>query len=390
MTESTARADRPSLAAFAHYLLSQQTTITEQWLLIVRRDTQIETADRMPTPELVDHLPRLLQELCEFLRTRDVGNLTGGTRRDASHHGELRWRDGYKIDELVRELEVFRQLVSASAFHFRDIDAAFKGGLEVSASALIQQFFAEVNVQSVKQFVNEQQNVTRSCVQDLADVQQQLGRVQTELAQARDAQQRAASVVAYELRRFLERHARSPGAAEASPAMATLVEQLSEYVELTETQEPLTDGSFDPRALFSEIVATCKPLADAKGLRLLTECLTAPETVRGERLRIKKIAQLLLEDAIDHTPSGRVLFAFSFPDSEHWTIKVTDTGPALDAQDSAQLLQGGAPAGDLSHARGMILSMVKDLAKALHASLQTTTQVGVGTRTEVSFPRLTG
>ena len=72
MTEPTPPAERPTLARYAEYLAGQQTTITDQWLLTVRRDTQIETADRIPTPQLVDHLPRLLRELCDFLRTRDL------------------------------------------------------------------------------------------------------------------------------------------------------------------------------------------------------------------------------------------------------------------------------------------------------------------------------
>ena len=73
MSEGVPNPQRISLAGFADYLANQRTTIMEQWLLVVRRDTQIETADRMPQHELVDHLPGLLQELCDFLRARFTG-----------------------------------------------------------------------------------------------------------------------------------------------------------------------------------------------------------------------------------------------------------------------------------------------------------------------------
>jgi len=388
MTEPTPPAEPLTLARFAEYLASQQSVITDRWLLTVRRDTQIETADRIATPELVDHLPRLLQELCSFLRTRDVENLTGDARRDASEHGVLRWRDGYKIDELVRELEAFRQLVASSVFHYRDANSAFDGRLEVSASALVNQFFAEITVVSVRRFMQEQQQFTRSCLQDLAQVREQLGRLTADLNHARDAQHRATTVVANELRVFLESQRPPKGVTESTSRLATFVEQLLEYAELSTIQRTSAVESFDPRVLFSEIVGTCKPVAEAKGLQLLTDCLTAPASVVGNHAIIKKIAQLLLENALEHTQSGQVSFAFSFPDAERWGIKVTDTSPGLSGADSAQLFGVNPIATDASADRGLGLAMARELAKSVGASFQSTTQIGLGTRLEVSLPKL--
>jgi signal transduction histidine kinase len=386
MSELVIPDERPSLAGFADYLANQQTVITDQWLLTVRRDTQIETADRIPTSELVDHLPRLLQELCLFLRTRDVDDLTGDARRDAAEHGVLRWRDGYKIDELVRELEAFRRLVAAAVFRYRDVNTAFNGLLEVSASALVQQFFAEITIASVKRFMDEQQQFTRSNLQNLAQIQEQLGRVTAELGQARDAQHRATTVVANELRVFLESQRQPKEATQATSRLAAFVEQLLEYAELSGIQQPPGE-SFDPRVLFSEIVAECKPIAEAKGLRLLTDCLRAPTTVVGNRARIKKIAQLLLRNAIEYTPKGQVSLAFSSPDAERWAIQVGDTGPGLSEADSAQLFNSDPIATDGSADRGLGLAMARELAKSVGASFNSITQAGLGTHLEVSIPK---
>jgi hypothetical protein len=387
MTESTIPPERSTLAGFARFLASQQTVITDQWLLTVRRDTQIETADRIPTPELVDHLPRLLRELCDFLRTRDVDNLTGGARRDASEHGELRWQDGYKIDELVRELEALRRLAAASVFQYRVIDSAFHGPLEVSATVLIHQFFAEITVASVRQFMQQQQKITRSCVQELADAQQQLGRVSADLAQSRDAQHRTATIVAHGLRDFLRIQPLPLDSTEASSRLAMFARQLLDYAELNVRQDAPGQEPFDPRELFSEVVATYKPIANAKGLQLLAECLTAPAAVLANRARIRKISELLLENAIEYTHSGRISFAFVFSEADRWLVKIRDTGPGLNEQDSAQLHADNPPGTELSPGRGLSLSIVKDLARSVGGSMQTMTQTGVGTQVEVSFPR---
>jgi len=193
--------------------------------------------------------------------------------------------------------------------------------------------------------------------------------------------------VANELRVFLESQRRPDAATPATSRLAVFVEQLLEYAELSGTQQ--TPGeSFDPRVLFSEIVAACKPVAEAKGLQLLTDCLTAPTSLLGNRARIKKIAQLLLENAIDYTPEGQVSFGFNFSDGDRWAIKVGDTSPGLSEADSAQLFNGDPIATDASADRGLGLAMARELAKSIGASFHTMTQAGRGTHLEVSIPKM--
>jgi signal transduction histidine kinase len=375
MTEAVPHPQRVSLAGFAEYLATLQTAILEQWQLIVRRDAQIETADRLPHQELVDHLPRLLRELCDFLRARDADILTGAALRDATTHGELRWQDGYRIDELLRELEAFRQLVSSAAFRYREAHPDFRGTLEASAHGLIQQFFAEITVASARQFMNEQQHAARASIDALAMSQQELGRANMKLERALKERHLASTIVARELRQLLRRLPQTDPVAGAAQALHSFVEQLVEYAELSGGGVQPQRQLFDPRALFSEIVAVHKPAIEARGLRLLTECATAPAAIQGDRARIRRIAEILLQAAIQATASGQISFAFTFSAEPRWTITVSDSS------------SGSSPDAEGLPVRGIALAIAEELISLLGGSLNTEVQSGVGVRAEVTLPR---
>jgi signal transduction histidine kinase len=379
MNDAAPNPQRVSLAGFAEYLARQQTAILEQWQLTVRRDTQIETADRLPHQELVDHLPRLLRELCEFLHARDVDILTGEARRDAANHGELRWRGGYRIDELLRELEAVRQLVFAAAFRYREAHPDFKGTLEASAHALCQQFFAEITVASARQFMDEQQNAARVSTDAVAMSRQELGRATMKLGRALKERHLASTIVARELRQLLQRLPRTDPVAGVAQALQSFVEQLVEYAELSGGSVRPQREVFDPRALFSEIVAAHKSAIEARGVRLLTECVTAPAAVQGDRTRIRRIAGILLDAATEATASGRISFAFIFSAAPRWTIAVSDTSPGLSA-DASQEAEG-------LPVRGITQAIAEELVSLLGGSLNTEVQSGVGVRVEVTLPR---
>ena len=81
-----AESPRATMLRFADYLAKQEAALTEQWLLVVRRDPQIAAADRLTHQQLVDHLPELYRQLCDFLRKRDAGALAEDVKSDAEQH----------------------------------------------------------------------------------------------------------------------------------------------------------------------------------------------------------------------------------------------------------------------------------------------------------------
>jgi signal transduction histidine kinase len=99
--------------------------------------------------------------------------------------------------------------------------------------------------------------------------------------------------------------------------------------------EPLKLEEFDVARLLMELVDMAQPMAQAKGIILRAD---GPETlvVKTDRLKIHRIAQNLLVNALNYTPSsldrpGMVSVSWSSENDWRWVFSVQDSGPGLPA-----------------------------------------------------------
>lgn len=385
---------RLTLAKLADYLVSQRAAVTDQWLMAVRRDPEIAAADRLTHLQLIDHLPEIYEECCQFLRTRDAAMFIEDAKSDAKTHGEIRWADGYKIDELIRELEVFRGILYATVLRFGELDPRFRGPIAASASALLQQFFGEITVHSVARFADEQQRVVQTYTQQLESSNLELSRANTSLERALSERHRLIGVVVHEVRGFLQglkHNALSQGTASVEYAgtqlkdVEDLLAQLLDHTTLIANGEPLSPSSFDPAVLHEEVLQLYRASAYNKGLALIGTCADVPKQITADRAKLKQVAANLLSNAIKYTHEGHVSLTFAARDQDRWVLQVADSGPGLDAS-AAKLLLGGGPANTEVPPRGIGLAITKDLVGLLRGSIQVITKIGGGTVIEVVLP----
>lgn len=388
---------RLTLAKLADYLVAQRAAVTDQWLMAVRRDPEIAAADRLTHLQLLDHLPEIYEECCQFLRTRDASVLIEDAKSDAKTHGEIRWADGYKIDELIRELEVFRGILSGMVMRFGDLDPRFRGPIAAAASALLQQFFGEITVHSVAQFADEQQRVVQTYTQQLESSNLELSRANTSLEQALSERQRLIGVVVHEVRGFLQGLKVGALAQSASgnasleyagtqlKDVEDLLGQLLDHTTLIANREPLSPCPFDPSVLHEEVLQLYRASAYSKGLALIGTCVDVAKQVIADRHTLRQVASNLLSNAIKYTHQGHVSLTFAARDQDRWVMQVADSGPGLDAS-AAKLLLGGGPANTDVPPRGIGLAITKDLVGMLRGSIQVITKIGGGTIIEVVLP----
>lgn len=390
---------RLTLSKLAEFLDAQRTAITDQWLMAVRRDPEIAAADRLTHQQLVDHLPEIFDECCMFLRTRDAAVLVEDAKDDAKLHGGIRWADGYKIEELIRELEVFRALLATVVARFSDIDPRFHGPIVAAATSMVQQFFGEVTVHSVSQYAQEQQRVVETYTTQLESMNAELGRANASLEQALSERQRLTAVIAHEVRNFLQgfkfvtrasdEQINEQVLAHADSQLRDvedLLSQLLDHTALIANREPLSAVPFDPAELHEELAATYGAIARERGLAFVASCSDLPARLIGDRLKVKQIASNLLSNALKYTAQGTVSLTFAPHDGKRWVLRVVDTGPGL-APSSAERLFGGFPAsGEPVPRRGIGLAITKDLVDLLSGSIQVVTKAGAGTVIEVVLP----
>jgi hypothetical protein len=84
-------------------------SITCEWVDRVKSDPYLHSDDPLTLPQLIDHVPQMLEELCTLLSQE--GEPDFDAVRAASSHGYARSIAGYSLTELLRELELLRDCV---------------------------------------------------------------------------------------------------------------------------------------------------------------------------------------------------------------------------------------------------------------------------------------
>lgn len=91
---------------FADLIQDHIQELTGAWVNSVRDDTRIHSDDDLSEDGLRDHIPQCMEEVCTLLRAGERPNLVN--TREARVHSYLRFRQGYRGRELVRELSILR------------------------------------------------------------------------------------------------------------------------------------------------------------------------------------------------------------------------------------------------------------------------------------------
>lgn len=94
------------------FFRQQRSDLTGRWMKAVSQDEHLSGADRLTRAQLEDDLPEILDAICVALEPEELDQATPAMGRDARRHGNGRWRQSYRIDELVRELDLFGQVLA--------------------------------------------------------------------------------------------------------------------------------------------------------------------------------------------------------------------------------------------------------------------------------------
>lgn len=156
-------------------------------------------------------------------------------------------------------------------------------------------------------------------------------------------------------------------------------------VELVETEFALGD-------LLAEECRQLQPLAQDKGLHLTLEPLERPIWLRTDRVKLARILNNLVGNAIKFTEKGevRVSAALTLDQDRRVLLRVTDTGVGIPPEHAFRIFDEFAqlhnPARDRNKGTGLGLAICQRLIEVIGGTITMDSQVGQGSTFTVVLP----
>jgi two-component system, OmpR family, phosphate regulon sensor histidine kinase PhoR len=148
-------------------------------------------------------------------------------------------------------------------------------------------------------------------------------------------------------------------------------------------------AAVDVRAAAGDALAPVRSLADAKGVVLDLDVEEGAEVVQADPTALRQILTNLVDNAVRHTPAGRVT-VFARPDSMGVWVGVRDTGEGIAPEHLPRIFERFYRA-DPARSReaggtGLGLAIVRHLVEAHGGRVRAESTVGRGTTIAALFP----
>jgi len=424
------------LAALASHLAARREVILERWLEALQSDPHLASYSFLSRSQFYDHIPAVLDAFERDLRTEKLSETAAAEKEEkegAADHGLHRWQFGYNQSEVIREwghlhLCLVDELENYAATHGnvqqgvmsyarRALAILCSNGVNesVSSYARVQQMEAAGRVRDLEQALadlkaleRQRADMWREAAHDLrgnVGVMKNLIEILSrgsslELAQNEDMG-------------MLQRHIGS---------LHILLDDLLTLSRVEAGQEERKLESFDAAALLTELCTATKTLAAERGLFLETDG-PASLSVQGDPVKVRRIAQNLILNALKYTAHGGVRVTWAEHENEglaRWTLCIQDTGSGLQTAAVAPLAQALKKATEAARAveieagetdetaartepalasrsahkpgyesgEGIGLSIVKRLCELLEACVEVESEPGNGSTFRIVFPRV--
>jgi signal transduction histidine kinase len=432
---------RKQLDALSAYLGQRREHLLHLWREAGRRDTQLTTPLGLARGALDDHIPRIIDDFARDLGSahrngNDPPPAEDQQRRDAAEHGMHRWQQGYDIREALREWGHLEAVI------MRELDeyAASHPGLDPqvmpAARESLVRLCVEGTCESAGHYLRLHQAEAASRVRDLESSLRALQALEEERSKllretAHDLRGSVgvlASTTALLAKPQVDDAARDRFhnlLQQRIASMGALLSDLAELARLEAGQAQLKIERFDAAGRLREYCDLLRPAAAERNLFLKCK---GPRSlsVEGDQLKLQRIVQNLLLNALKATQQGGVVVRWSASKEKtarQWQLSIGDTGPgfalqsagplrhalkrATDAARDAEVASGQSDQSDqpadprtgdllaaasgpgsaaLPSGEGIGLSIVKRLCEVLGATLELETGPGRGTTIRIAFP----
>lgn len=402
------------LASLADHLVRQRQAVLQAWQNALRADPLLSPSHSLPRAQLLDHIPLLLTTFEEELRRLAAGKEAGdpGAEHSAgAAHGLVRWKQGYDLREVARELAILNECVVAELDQFA-IGASGLSHTTMAAGRRLWARFCRTDIEAsiAEYFALHQEEAAghvkelEQALKDIVDLERQRGELWRQAAHDLRGNLGVVANVTAGLRRYSDEASRNEFVRILMRNLTTLhhlIEDVTSLARLEAGQERATIVPLDAATLIQQLCEGMRPLAEERQLYLRCE---GPPTlaVNGDAVKIRRIAQNLILNALKYTREGGITVTWGDSDAndpKRWRLCVIDTGPGL------IIGANGLPQGDTtatsdpiiisekqieSHwerGEGIGLSIVKRLCEMFNATVEIRSIQNKGTSFCILFPR---
>ena len=415
-------------SALAERFRDRIDAIMAAWRAEVAGDGEVSAGDALPRAQLEDHLPDWLSAFADVLSAppgTTLARAETSQAKDAEIHGLQRWQQGYDLHDVTREWGHLHRCLVLEFERLMDVEPALPRAAFAEARLKLAEQISEATSLSAERYFYLERVEAAGSVLDLeralADVRE-LERRRGELWQQAAHDLRGNLGVVSNVAHGLN-FAELPATRRQDflgllrnnvTSLHHLLDDVTSLARLQAGQEQRRVGGFDAAAELRRLADELRPLAESKGLSLTVDG-PAALPVEGDVVKVRRIAQNLLLNALKYTRTGGVAIAWhaGVPgDRARWRFIVEDTGPgfhvgpgaplanALGATRAAGRAHGAdAPQAEVplpgddddrpiaqAQGEGLGLAIVKRLCDLLDASVEFDSVEGRGTIVHVTLP----
>jgi signal transduction histidine kinase len=413
--------------ALGEHFRAAAAALLADWRAAVAADPKLAASRTLPRGQLEDHLPGWLASFAGVLAAAPGEPAANAAEaRDAEAHGLQRWQQGYDLHDVTREWGCLHRCLVAELERLAAARPDLAPALLSEARMKLAGQVSEAMSTSAQRYFQLERVEAAGSVHDL----------ERALAEVRELEKRRAELwqqAAHDLRgnlgivsnvayglsfRNLPADRRDEFVALLSHNIGALRHLLDDVTALARLQagyEERRVAAFDAADLLRRLGEDVRPLADRKGLSLEV-CGPQALAVEGDSVKVRRIAQNLLLNALKYTHTGGVVLGWgdaAAADARRWCLTVQDSGPGfhagpgapiVDALHAGTLDPGATPADAADGANaaasepdprpvhqapgeGIGLAIVKRLCDLLDAAVEIDTEPERGTTVRVLLPR---
>lgn len=147
----TSRAQRErACGQLGDWLRSHSPALISEWVVQVRSDAKVPSFS-MTNPEIIDHVPQILEEIIEALR-REC-QTTPEVQQVTARHTIVRWAQGYDLNAVIREVSLLRTVLILKSRAFEQQYREPDGDGLVFASTIVNRILDDVVMDATDTFL---------------------------------------------------------------------------------------------------------------------------------------------------------------------------------------------------------------------------------------------